>query len=1737
MMNLRPGHHGYAYQDIVAGNAFVDLLLGTAVSIQVDLKDFNGDRFDDITIAYADGRRVRLQIKHTTVDRELSQSTFTADGRLLRFDLLLRSLLTDLDANPDTTYRVVVRDGKPDAKLARVLVAIDTADDPGDPLPGITTQRYRFDPCHLHQLTKWKGLLSGLTKDEVRRACDRLIIDTSAPAATLSFREPGPADAALIQRAAAELGAGRPPNVNRSPEEVALTLLHAATKARATDGFVTRAAIAAEVRLTTDFGAVRDGHPVEPVFAVARAGATATLHAEIGSVAQPGGRVVLVGAPGAGKSWLSQQVADSYRASDWIVARHHCWLGETDTDRSQRVLVDVVIGSLLNQLESQVPDAVAGIRPRFAATAETLAKALRDCRTKHPDKQILLIVDGLDHIDRVRGRNIGGGVADPARAVVDQLASIGIPAGTCLLFASQPGTHLDGANPTGGTPLTVPRMSTDELASLAERHQVLKDPGTGTPITESDRQTIVDLLDTRSNGNALYATYLCRHANGASLLGQSAAPPATVAEVIHRLQQVPDTANDLDAYYQHLLNSLTDGELQAVGALAICDFALSKDELGQVLPAFEPLLDGALATLAPVLVSLPGAGGLKIHHESLSRFIRRDKSEAWTSHIRQNAADWLRRRGFFKDTRAFRNLPQLLADLGQYDELAALIDRDFVSNSVVQLQPPEAIKHVLATVATEAQNRRDWKTLITCVEALRAVGVYENESLPDTLVEYADVVVRVIGADSVGERLMYEGRTTFPGRWGLNLCRAIDSAGVPAPWDAYLAAHKREADTSNTQYGVQSDGRLHLSIQLGHLRQRVDAGPTIDPTRLAKHFDDHRDEPPLGELVEVFASALPAEDLLSAARVMTDDMTAATVIITLADLATAGIHNLPAATDLAREAADRAPAAYITRYLDHGISADELLALLAQPDLQAELRSATQTLLTDLMAERPEHVRRWLDLLRLAHATDPNLPIIISSDISGAGFYRAWLRFAVATVGLGEDTANGKTTPEAASTTVRVALDQLAAQADRFTGTPRAVDLWSIHNFIHEVVERALLVVRPSDLDEVLAHLTTIGENTTASLIGMAEGGPLATNDLLAILSRVADRIGIEPIHKLMPAIRANRYDAHTMYSVTADFETATARICLDAGDQAEAEACWRRAAALLCAYGGHKDSTIYEFIDATKDIAAIDVDQARLALARAQDAAYLAADHSDGRGTKHAPASWWRKAAELDPIAAAISAASTLIRDYGYEDYLAHTAHTQLLEAHTDNADPIALAALRLTIGPDWRQPATDLALLTRLQAEVGSRAQCDIALAIFANQVASSYDNQALMYARDLPSATAPPGLVAAIQALGGPAFTPREPRDEHNDTTKYPPSQPQRGPEALLEMLEASQRPTFGSGAQGAALAARDYQDKGYRPDQSTIRYDLDALANTIGWRILEATTTDGAEGGKQVLDAVARELRIMTADELFATLANGLAERCDGTIPELEQVASYASVLAYTRIRGGGGWQTFAGRERIELWTRARALHPDTADDTLAAAIAYNIATERYGLFGITEAVVAAFAGAPAQGTAGAAVQIWNAAFDILERRLPGKPNRTGPGYTPTAAPDNPDELNEALATLAIATICQPKTEDIRTALLALALLIACRPQLAQMAVIPVLNADLDAGRITWVLETIRDHLPRGSLTDALSDQLTALATTNRLSVRSLAGQILERHGRPVPNPPATNPDGALRLAIVEAMEET
>ena len=261
-MGLRPTHLGYAYQDLLTALRLVDLAVGRVKSVLVDTKAFNGDRFDDITCEWGTGSRERLQIKHTDHDRALSLESFTKDNRGLRLDLLFSSMDRSLTALPGTQHRLVVRDTEPvDPDLTRVLRPVGTSTDPGPALHGLSSKRFRFDAAALRIHAPWKELLAGTNAPMLDRACASLVVDTNLPACSLNIREPGPAEAALLRRITEELGAGRPPNRHRAPEEVALALIETAKAARSRAGTVMVDDLIPRLGLEVDFGAVREGHP------------------------------------------------------------------------------------------------------------------------------------------------------------------------------------------------------------------------------------------------------------------------------------------------------------------------------------------------------------------------------------------------------------------------------------------------------------------------------------------------------------------------------------------------------------------------------------------------------------------------------------------------------------------------------------------------------------------------------------------------------------------------------------------------------------------------------------------------------------------------------------------------------------------------------------------------------------------------------------------------------------------------------------------------------------------------------------------------------------------------------------------------------------------------------------------------------------------------------------------------------------------------------------------------------------------------------------------------------------------------------------------------------------------------------------------------------------------------------------------------------------------------------------
>ncbi|MFJ3278997.1 AAA family ATPase [Streptomyces halstedii] len=1743
-MGLRPTHLGYAYQDLLTALRLVDLAVGRANSLLVDTKMFTGDRFDDITCEWGTGSRERLQIKHTDHDRALSLESFTKDKRGLRLDLLFSSMDHDFTSDPGASHRLVVRDMEPeDPELTRVLRPVHASTDPGPALHGLNSKRFRFDASALRAHAPWKEMLAQVSDDLLNRACASLVVDTDLPACSLNIREPGPAEAALLHRITEELGAGRPPNRHRTPEEVALALIEAAKAARSRAGTVMVEDLLPRLSLEVDFGAVREGHPVDRATEVRRPTVLTGVVAAVRDAAQQGGVVVVTGAPGIGKSWLCEQLGDALRET-WLAVRHHCWLGAADIDRQQRVLTEVVIGSLLKQLGTAVPEALAQVRPRYAATPETLTAAVTAARGLAPDRPIALIVDGIDHVSRVLGSTIGSAFrprVDPAASLVADLSALELPPGVVLVLVSQPGPHLEAVD-AGASRLTVAPLNRAELHALADRLGVLtalESSSAGERLDPAARaEAAVALIEERSRGNALYATYLCRQAVGPAP-GLGAAPaPDGAGDPLERLRTVPSSAHDLDDYYAYLLAGLTPGQRSAVSMLAVCDFAVSASELEDIFPLPGMQLGAALNSVAPIVAQQPGIGGLKIHHESFSRFIRRaDGDDRWVDQVRSQAADWLSQRGFFTDPRAFRHLPELLAALGRDDELALLIEPDFLSRAIAGLQPPQAIVHTLTVAARRAAVRNDWPTLVRCVELSRARATYEDEGLPGSLVPYADVLVALVGADRVAASLMYEGVTTMAARWGLQLCAAVDRAGCAAPWEAYLTAWDEARKDERVHYGSESDESVFLAELRGRIRLPARAADDVElgqvPRTLAQRVARFLDQEALTspeDALGVLLDCLGPDPLLESAELIEQPDRRAALLLHLADAHGTAGGALPSARALATAAWASGPCDP-RRLLRHGVAVSDLAEELFSGDIAAVLSEATQDVLADRASGLSGPVNRWLTLLAVAHAADPQAPARLLPLLDGDGFYRAWLRFALATVGLHRDVGAGALRAETASATVRVALEQLAQHAHAFTGRPRACDLADIHRQVRQVLNGGVALLRGNDVALGIISLQTVSRGTTTSLMGMAGTGPLVTTELLSLLTASVGQAGADVVRELMGTLRTAQAESRALYAEDADFELEMARVSLACDDPHEAQRCWERAARDLGAYGSHKDITIEELLDPLPQLAQADPVQARVRLARTQPLVYLVANRTDGRGTAGTPAEWWRLLTRLDPQAAAQLGAQVLLTEPGLPDSRVDAAHHQLLATQADKADPVVLAALRIAAGPGGRSIDQDVALLTRLaDLPADDAAHTLRLLPVLANAITSTYDDQTLYAVSHNAGAEPTAALRTAAQRCGGeggPPWTPRPVPANNSRNWSGPEKRPTTG-----VYLHAQQRPTLPEGAAGVLAAVRDRNSKAYNAPLGP-RWSRDALANAVGWRLLEILDGQGADAAIQLLHRIADEMTPSSPLELLADLASGFQLRQDTDPDVLGPLAATAGMLAYTKTRGGGGWRSFAGNDRLDLWRQTHAADADTAARNLADQVAHAVTEGSYHrTIGVSLALVSAFAVQPphASPPAASALACWDAAYEVIAHRLPGRAHLNHGAYLPVPEQTTQHGIDTALCRLALATLALPERGDKRRALIAATVLLAGRPGPAQAALSHVLSFSLGAGPLTWLLTVLHSHLPDGPLDAALLDQLVTLCGSDMLSVRAEASAVLARAGHQPPSPPATAAHPALVRAV-------
>lgn len=1727
MSSLAPAHRGYDYQDLLVAARLVDVMLDTIVETLVDKKLFPDDVFDDLTTVEMNGRRERVQFKHSDkADKKLTLGTFTNEARGVRLDRVVSSALAYRDAHckegEAPSFRIILTDTPPtDHHLLSALAPADN--DTGPFLSGMDSVRMRFCPCVLFEgpnsLADPNDRFAFLRESEapielqdLEWVCRHLIIELAAPPASFDLARPGMAEQLLLRRVLKEVGAGVYPNADRTEIDVAAALIRCARGARQNSlKKITKSELLLQAHLQYDFGAVSRANPVDKTIEVIRPSSVEALEEQVNVAVGERQNILLEGPPGQGKSWICQQMLNRLRGTGWLVAEHYCYLRDADGERQPRVQAERVFGSLLRRVADCEPSLVAEQRPRFAANEQLLETAVQTAIERMPDRYVALVVDGIDHVTRVTGCESGKA---SSFALAEALASLQLPHGSILIVLSQPGQHLEPLVEAGAQRIPVPKLNDRELRKLVDRLGVFAATDNGDcmhhPEAESGAEIdeFVNALSTRSEGNALYATYLCKEVlqRSAEVIGPS--------ETLYKLPAFDGT---LCNYYEHIATSLGEGSAWVADVMAFLDFPVSRDELKEIRPDAEHRVDRAIEILCPVLTQRVTEGGLRIYHESFALFLRLDFQghDGAKKETLKKIIKWLEQKGIFQDTRAFHHLLPVLSEVNDDTKVVEIISQDFVVKSIAAGFQASAIIKNLAIAVRSAMSIGDWPAIVRFVEMSRSADAFEIERIDSVFVDFIDVVVELLEHGTVVERLLCAGRTEVSARVGLQICAALDDLGKSAPWREYLTAYRSEQDNT-----IHADG-FTKATELAHLRGRLriaSSSHDVSVETIRASVPSSVDENGVLNASinwdslarEVESSGLPEREVIAA---ILDTFGLTKVRELIEKLQYPGPYCLAVAEEiLARRATDQKGDAlyWANRAVSYDLHSGCAWRLIATGikvgkidertlnDERTHYLELTRKIVSDSDLPQRSLIGQWMDSCTVFANRQDKLALNGAEALIGSSsWFACWMRFTIVL-------SSAEAAPKMSqSRLILNALHILTEVQHPFVGKPRAYDLHEIEGFIKTTFYRAISLLEEDAWEEGIRILDRVSDKMTTTWFGEL-GGPLPKNELLDLVvdtvpssRRAVAQTLINDSLKI--TVRG------TYYSYAATFHLFATRLALKFKDMKEAQYQWTEACKLLVSYGWHKDITIFELLDPLPKLMVCDYARGRKAIAMIQPLCYRILEHTDGKETSHAIRKWWKLLAAADPWGLSRSIQPALLKSCNDPNSLLHGARFSLWSNWRHHADPLVAAALRLTLEELFDE--SDLCGIKHIANAIEGNNN-DISYRILPALIARfderpqhyNYSDSKKVLEQDQKRIEA---LNAIVNRAGAPLIAPIPSAPDKKSDVQPNHKQRFKKPEPTENLLNQNIR-CFKSGAAGISGAVRALHKHWY--DDANPEFSAERFGNLLGYRLLELSCDGRKDDVNNALISIADTVQIGSRSTLLKYLAEGFARF------GLNDLAAKSYVLAWTRARGGGGWLTFGGEKEVCSLKSAARLDLQCTLTTIAEEVE-RMLSRGANTYGITQGLIYGFTLAGLAKSSSTAFDIWEGAFKVIENRIPLLVSTDDLDETYLAPiPDSGMELlgdvNVAFASAAISGLAHPGLEQKRRSLIATRVLIEERPTVITAAIKTALLSLSDPTTLTWLLRLIELIGPKAKqVVSACREELTKLAVGPHLTIRALARRLI------------------------------
>lgn len=489
-------------------------------------------------------------------------------------------------------------------------------------------------------------------------------------------------------------------------------------------------------------------------------------------------KTMIIGEPGAGKSWFIQNYLKYIKKNNIKVIQHYCYTGMDDIYEKERITINVFLANLINDIITSYPDLAIHKNTKYGVDIDELQALLDQIK-----EETVIIIDGLDHIGRIY--NFHKAIIKQIETeIIKVLSTLNFPEKVHVILASQPVSDVINLTEQGYVIFDIEPWGIDEVDDLLIRSNLENRP-------LNKEISLSEMMLRKSNGNPLYLTYLINEL--------SRSKPSFLS--VDFFEKFPPYNINLSSYYDYLLSLIPESH-KVPQVLAGAPFYLTKKDLIEITHLGK-YVDESLDAIQSILKQNICNGGYTIYHESFRRYILETLENREVNVERliyDDLIEWLKVKGFYDNRKSYLNLFVLLFESKRYEDILLYCNKEFVVDSFFYGNNINSVKNNFEILIKTSCIKKDYGALIICTELSNMIYSLEY-SFDENSELYYEGLGLINGFPSLKDTLLYEGQMALDVKQGLKVCYLCSKNNYVPDWEPYiqhLIHTKSEAENDNS---------------------------------------------------------------------------------------------------------------------------------------------------------------------------------------------------------------------------------------------------------------------------------------------------------------------------------------------------------------------------------------------------------------------------------------------------------------------------------------------------------------------------------------------------------------------------------------------------------------------------------------------------------------------------------------------------------------------------------------------------------------------------------------------------------------------------------------------------------------------------------------------------------------------------------------------------------------------------